>query len=254
MANRYFKVEKDTSIPRAYRAVRDNSGTVYDYETEGIAYDAGQVVAEADIDPRVVERFDDGDEHLNSLLSEVSAEEASQYDADVKAANQNVRLPEHSVEAYVLASDVEENYALLSSQQGLDLASAGAEQAKDALAARKEEIGDTLTEADDRSAIDFATAKGGADKEAGENLQPAEVVAGEQGVDAPSVPEVVEPTGPSLPPGVNPEVPVEVEVPADGGEVVVNPDPAPETPATPAEPPAVEEVKTAKKSSAKKEN
>jgi len=77
---RYFEVQSDTSIPRAFRAVRDNSGTVYDYETEGVAYNAGQVVSSDNIDPRVLERLDDGDEHLNSLLKEVDASAADDYD------------------------------------------------------------------------------------------------------------------------------------------------------------------------------
>src|SRR6185436_6801696 len=103
---RYFQVQKDTSLPRAFRAVRDNSGTVYDYETEGVAYDAGSYVSEDNIDPRVVERLDNGDEHLNSLLKEVDESEA------VEAARTSApdRVPEHTVEAYVLASDPEEPY------------------------------------------------------------------------------------------------------------------------------------------------
>ncbi len=230
---RYFRVEKDTSIPRAYRAVRDNSGTIYDYETEGIAYDAGTVVSDEYIDPRVVQRLDDGDAHLNSLLTEVDEAALDSFNSAVRAAGQTVRLPEHSVEAYVLASDVEDNYVLLNTEQGLELNASGSQEAQEAQDARKEEIGDTLTEADERSAVDFAAAKGAADNEAGHNLSPSEFVADEQGVDAPVVPEEEVVNTPSLPPGVNPEQPGNVDLPElnpeePTPEPTPTPDPTPE--------------------------
>lgn len=243
---RYFQVQKDTALPRAYRAVRDNSGTIYDYETEGIAYDAGEVVAEADIDPRVVERWADGDAHLNSLLVEVSEADAQKYADDLKVAGQQLRLPEHSVEAYVLSSDVDENYVLLNTEQGEELQSAGAELAKEQLEARKEEINDLPGGADERSAIDFATALGSASR--GEKaLHPEELVAGEKGVDVPQVPEEVVPDAPSTPPGINSEVPVEGVIENGEGSVVV--DPQPEAPSEPAPEP---EAKTASKKTTKK--
>jgi len=188
---RYFRVEKDTSLPRAYRAVRDNSGTVYDYETEGIAYDAGSYVASTDIDPRVLERFDDGDEHLNSLLSEVDEAEVNENAAAVKEAAQLVRVPEHSVEAYVLASDVDEAYALLPEDEAVvevdeEVAEKSREQLEEADA-----VSDGVDEA--LSAIDFAAAKGEADKEAGKAQNVTEQAQDgvfEEGSDqAPSAPE-----------------------------------------------------------------
>lgn len=167
---RYFRVEKDTALPRAFRAVRDNSGTTYDYETEGVAYDAGSYVSSNDIDPRVLERFDDGDEHLNSLLTEVGADEVGDYDDQVRVDNELVRTPEHSVEAYVLASDVEEPYLLLSDDDAVELKNAGVEETGEASRKQLEEAEaevDSVEEEDAPSAIDFAAAKGEADKAAG---------------------------------------------------------------------------------------
>jgi hypothetical protein len=173
---RYFRVEKDTSIPRAYRAVRDNSGTTYDYETEGIAYDAGSYVASTSIDPRVIERYDDGDEHLNSLLTEVDENEVEENAAEVRAAAQLVRSPEHTVEAYVLGRDEDEPYELLSEEETLELKSAGADEAREIQEATKEAAGDEVqgVDPDEGSAIDYATAKAEADKEAGKSLPVSE--------------------------------------------------------------------------------
>lgn len=167
---RYFRVEKDTALPRAFRAVRDNSGTTYDYEVEGIAYDAGSYVASTDIDPRVLERLDNGDEHLNSLLTEVDESEVQENAAEVAQAAQLVRLPEHSVEAYVLARDEDSTYALLSSEEGIEVNNAGfdeaAEAQKEAYEVAELEV-DPVDEEDAPTAIDFAAAKGEADKKAG---------------------------------------------------------------------------------------
>lgn len=173
---RWFRTEKDTSLPRAFRAVRDNSGTVYDYETEGVPYDKGDYVNEADVDPRVVKRFDDGDEHLNSLLTEVDEQEV----ADAQVDSRLVRTPEHSVEAYVLSSDVEQPYKLLSEEEALEKNAEGAEDAAKAQAEAKKEANDKVSaEADERSAIDAAAAKGEVDREAGRSLSVSETVEAE---------------------------------------------------------------------------
>ncbi len=167
---RYFEVQKDTSLPRAFRAVRDNSGTVYDYETEGVAYSAGQVVSSDNIDPRVLERLDDGDDHLNSLLKEVDESAVDEYDAQVRAENELLRIPEHTVEAYVLASDPEEPFQLVNVDEIEEDLQAADEEAKEAQANAKEEAGDEVEPVDEEDAldaIDFAVAKGTADKKAG---------------------------------------------------------------------------------------
>lgn len=176
MANdvRYFKVESDTSLPRAYRAVRDNSGTIYDYEVEGVAYDAGSYVASNHIDPRVLERLDDGDDHLNSLLTEVDESEVEENAAEVKAAAQLVRFPEHTVEAHKLASDPDEPYTLLSEEEGVELTSLRFDEMKEAQEAAKEENDDDLPD-EEFNPIDFAVAKGEADKDGSVNT-PSEVV------------------------------------------------------------------------------
>jgi hypothetical protein len=191
---RYFKVLKDTSIPRAFRAVRDNSGTTYDYETEGVAYSAGEVVSSNNIDPRVVERFDDGDEHLNSLLEEVDASALDDYQEQVRAENELLRSPEHSVEAYALASDPEEPYTLLpSSEAVIEVDEEEAEQAKKQLEEAEAEV-DPVEEEDALSAIDFAAVKGLADKEAGKS-QPVTKLAQDGTFESP--PEVPEEPGDS---------------------------------------------------------
>jgi hypothetical protein len=189
MADRYFKVEKDTSLPRAYRAVRDNSGTVYDYEVEGIAYSAGDYVPEENVDPRVVERFDDGDEHLNSLLSVATKEEAEENAAALKAAGQLVRVPEHTVEAHKLASDPDEPYVLLSEAEGIELQNERVEELKEAQEKGKEESGDDLPD-QEFNAIDFSVAKGELDKDAGNDpVTPSDVVNSEEVSSEPAEPK-----------------------------------------------------------------
>lgn len=186
---RYFEVQSDTSIPRAFRAVRDNSGTIYDYETEGVSYDAGQVVSSDNIDPRVLERYDDGDEHLNSLLKEVDASAADDYAAGVRADNELLRVPEHSSEAYVLASDPGEPYTLLPESEGVvEVDEEVAEKSKAQLEAAEAEV-DPVEEEDALSAIDVAALKGLADKEAGKGQHPTKLA--QEGVfeSAPEAPE-----------------------------------------------------------------
>lgn len=175
---RYFRVEKDTSIPRAFRAVRDNSGTVYDYETEGVSYDAGSYVSSDNIDPRVLDRLDNGDEHLNSLLTEVDADEVGDYDEAVRAELALLRVPEHTVEAYALASDPEQPYTVLSTGDVEADLQAADEEAAEAQKNAKDEAGDevaAVAEEDFPSAVDFAAAKGESDREAGKAQQPSDV-------------------------------------------------------------------------------
>jgi hypothetical protein len=193
---RYFQVQSDTSIPRAFRAVRDNSGTVYDYETEGVAYHAGQVVSSDNIDPRVLERYDDGDEHLNSLLKEVDSSAADEYTAQVRADNELLRAPEHTVEAYVLASDPDEPYTLLSTKQAGEAAAEGLDEVAERSKQQLEEAGgvvEPVAPEDELSAIDFAAVKGDADKEAGKGQNVTDLaqdgVFTDAEVDAPVEPE-----------------------------------------------------------------
>lgn len=175
-SNRYFQAKKDTSLPRAFRAVRDNSGTVYDYETEGVSYYATQVFSASQVDPRVVQRFDDGDDHLNSLLKEVSKSDFEDFNEEQRLAGQLVRAPEHSVEAYALARDEDQPYKLLSEEEKLELLSAGAEEAKKAQEEAREANEDKVSsEADTREAIDFAADKGNLDREAEKTLPVSEV-------------------------------------------------------------------------------
>ena len=227
---RYFRVEKDTALPRAFRAVRDNSGTTFDFETEGVAYSAGEYVSSDDIDPRVIERFDAGDEHLNSLLTEVDASEVDDYVKQVRVDNELVRVPEHTVEAYVLASDPQEPYTLLPSAEAVTEVD---EEKAEASRKQLEEAGavvEPFAEGEGPSAIDFATLKGQADKEAGKGQSVTDLAQDgvfEEEVEAPETPDEPAP------------------------EPTPEPEPAPEP--TPEPEPAPEEPKAAaKKSAAKK--
>lgn len=216
---RYFRVEQDTSLPRAFRAVRDNSGTVYDYETEGVAYDAGSYVSSDNIDPRVLERLDDGDEHLNSLLTEVDKSEVEESDQQARVDNELVRSPEHSSEAYVLASDPEQPYTLLPSSEAVvevneEQAEASKKQLEDADA-----VVDSVDAEETPSAIDFAILKGDADKEAGKAQSVTDLA--QEGVFAEEVSTPDEPSEPSEP---TPE-------PEPAPEPTPEPEPAPEEPA-----------------------
>lgn len=247
---RYFQVQKDTSLPRAFRAVRDNSGTVYDYETEGVAYDAGSYVSEDNIDPRVVERLDNGDEHLNSLLKEVDQSEAD----EASRSSAPDRVPEHTVEAYVLASDPEEPYDVKGVGSVEDELQEADKAAAEAQAAAKEAAGDDVKGASENfpSAIDFAIAQGEAQKETGkgghvveENVTVDE--SGEVSVETPDEPATPEPTPEPAPEPTPPE-------PAPEPTPEPEPEPAPDAPAEDDQQPASAGRKRSGRRSAKEDS
>lgn len=221
---RYFRVEKDTALPRAFRAVRDNSGTTYDFETEGVAYSAGDYVSSDNIDPRVIERLDNGDEHLNSLLTEVDASEVEESAKQARVDNELLRSPEHTVEAYVLASDPEEPYTVLPSSEAVtevdeEVAEKSRQQLEEADA-----VSDGFAEGEAPSAIDFATLKGEADKEAGKGQSVTDLA--QDGVFTEDVAVPEEPSDPAPAPEPTPE-----PTPEPAPEPTPEPEPAPEEPA-----------------------
>ncbi len=99
-----YKVEDDTTLPRVLASGQDADGNEY-VETESVVYRRGQVVYEDDLAPSVLDRLEEGDSHLDSLLTHVSESEAEEIRS---ASAAGVAVPEHEAEAEVLRQDGKE--------------------------------------------------------------------------------------------------------------------------------------------------
>src|SRR3954469_16781207 len=98
-----YLAESDTTLPRVAASGTDAQGNEYS-ETESVVYPAGSIVYEDDIAPETVDRLEGGkDEHLSSLLTHISGDEARKLEAE--RAEQGPIAPEHEAEAEVLATD-----------------------------------------------------------------------------------------------------------------------------------------------------
>jgi hypothetical protein len=125
-----YKLKADTSFPEVIRTSVNIDGVQIE-ETVGNAYAAGDYVLASSMTPRDRERAANGE--LDHLLEPASAEDAKAY-FDQKAVR--TFIPEHEVERYVLFN--QDDKRVVERDQALELRSAGAEAAKDALeAARK---------------------------------------------------------------------------------------------------------------------
>lgn len=130
-----YKLKRDASIPRAIREVEELAGGEVLYETEGINYREGDYVLAEEISPPIRERIENGE--LDSVLEEASKDDAL---AARRAGEQQARFglftPEHETEAEALESYGHET---ISRDVAIEQNAAGADAAKEALEAGKED-------------------------------------------------------------------------------------------------------------------
>lgn len=126
-----YKAKVDVSLPRALRELEELVDGQKLYETEGRTYDAGEYVLAEDITPPLREKAEKGE--LDHLLESVSREEA---EAAIQANQSDVGvfIPEHEAERVVLE---DAGHTIVPRDQVLELKSAGADAARDALEAAK---------------------------------------------------------------------------------------------------------------------
>lgn len=146
-----YKLKADASFPKALTT--DGEGNALD--TLGVNYAAGEYVLASDLTKVVLERADNGD--LDHLLESVSLDEAQngQY-----AVENRVVIAEHEAER--VAFEDAEATVVVPRDQAVELNSAGAEQAKAAIEASKEDGGDerpNLTAAEVPSLVDVSQGK-----------------------------------------------------------------------------------------------
>lgn len=129
----YYKVKKDISIPKATRALdQDVHGNVR-YQNEGRNYVGGvSVVSSEDISPPVLERVESGE--FDEFLEKVSGDELDALLATDP--EKSTFIPEHEAENVVLK---EYGHETLGKDEALEANAAGAEAAKEALEAGRED-------------------------------------------------------------------------------------------------------------------
>jgi hypothetical protein len=169
MAKKYFKVEKDTALPRLVREVAVPGGLTRE-ETESVAYSAGDAVSSDSLHPNLLERLEDGDEHLNSLLSECSEE-------DWKKANEGevvAYAPDHATDAHLLAQD---GFTVLSQEQVLEMKGLTTEAYAEAMEASLKALEHTEHRegGEDISPTDRAAAQGEVEWDEGKGVHPYDV-------------------------------------------------------------------------------
>lgn len=123
MANEAYRVKADVSLPRAIREVEELVNGQKLYETVGVSYNEGDVVLAEDITPPLREKAENGG--LDHLLEPISRKE---YD-EAKEGQADIYIPEHEAEREVLK---DAGHQVLGRDQVIELASAGADDAKKA--------------------------------------------------------------------------------------------------------------------------
>lgn len=134
MANEAYRVLADTSIPKAVDRLEDGPDGEARYTNTGIAYREGDYVYASEITPDLREGAENGD--YDHILEPVSLEEAQ---AARNAVEVGTFIPEHEAEAVIL-----DNYGhrTVPKDQLLELKSAGADAAKEAIESSREDDAD----------------------------------------------------------------------------------------------------------------
>lgn len=99
-----YEVIKDVSIPKSIGPLTDKNGDIVGYQKEGHNYKVGAVILEDDISPDVLERLNDGDDHLAKFLVPISDEEVDENAGTKEAIQRSTGtsdiVPEHEQEAF----------------------------------------------------------------------------------------------------------------------------------------------------------
>lgn len=132
MANAAYKVTQDITIPRAVASEELADGTTV-YQNESVNYGVGDYVLEENISPPVLEHVD----QLKDFLESVDRKEAE--NALRAGEGYGTFVAEHSAEAFILD---QYGHTVVPREQVVELAAAGADAAKEAAEAAKEDDAD----------------------------------------------------------------------------------------------------------------
>jgi hypothetical protein len=131
-----YKVKADVSFPKPIRKVDELIDGQEVYEATGVNYAAGSYLLENDLLPRDRERAANGElDHLLEAVDRSEAEDALR----VSMVETGTFIPEHEAERVIFE---EYGHEVVPRDQVLELKSAGAEAAKEALEAAKEDDAD----------------------------------------------------------------------------------------------------------------
>lgn len=128
-----YKLKADASFPRVVREVTNIHGEQVQ-ETEGFSYAEGGYVLAENLTPRDRERAENGD--LDHLLEAADRDEAEAY---FNSIDRGVFIPDHEAEAFILE---QYGHQVVPRDQVLELKSAGAEAAQEALELSKQDGAD----------------------------------------------------------------------------------------------------------------
>jgi hypothetical protein len=128
----YYKTLEDISIPKAVRRLDDDANGDARYQHQGHNYPAGSAVSEKDISPVVLDQIEAG--AFEGRLEKVSGDELAELLA--VDPEKSVFIPEHEQENVVLK---EYGHETLGKDAALEAGSAGAEAAKEAIEAGRED-------------------------------------------------------------------------------------------------------------------
>ncbi len=127
--NEAYKVTQDVSLPRALFEIGQYADGTPIYETQGVAYDAGDYLMASDLTPRDRERAENGD--LAGFLVPVDAEEAN---TALTAGQFSTHVAEHSVEHEAMLryghNVIPHDVAMRMNAEGAETAREAQEQAK----------------------------------------------------------------------------------------------------------------------------
>lgn len=196
-----YKVVEDISIPRALRLLSEDEIEGKTYETVGVNYPEGSFVLEDEITPPLREKAaEDGfDGRLEPITDTGEVEEARRFAE--RRGRFGVFVPEHETEREAL---LQAGHDVVSKQDTLELLSAGADEAKEAIEQSREDDFDArpnLTTEEDLPSLAEASREGevvaGTEERATDDLPdsvqalPSGVIAGQDKEDRETVMETV---------------------------------------------------------------
>jgi hypothetical protein len=127
-----YRAKQDTSLPRAVRLLDEDEIQGKIYQTVGVAYRAGDYILAENISPPLRESIENGD--LDDLLEPADRKEAEAALSEDPA--KGLFIPEHEAERYAM---LQYGHRVVEKDQVLELKSAGADGAREALEAAKDD-------------------------------------------------------------------------------------------------------------------
>ena len=149
-----YKVKADVSFPKPIRKADELIDGQEIYESLGVNYSAGSYLLATDLLPKDRERAENGD--LDNLLESVDLKEAQEA-MSVSMVETGTFIPEHEAERVIFE---QYGHEVVPRDQVLELKSAGADAAKDALEAAKSDGADERPGITDPEVMSFQSESG----------------------------------------------------------------------------------------------